>query len=59
MAHSDADRTRHARIYGVATPVRDAIRLNHDANLDARHRAEWPNLWDRIDALIAKVTHTP
>jgi hypothetical protein len=50
---------RHAELYGAVTAVRDAHRLNHDPDLVQRHRAEWPELCERIDAVIAKVTHTP
>jgi hypothetical protein len=59
MARPDADRVAHAALYGAATAIRDALRLNPDPNLEQRHRAEWPALWERIDAVVAKVTHTP
>jgi hypothetical protein len=59
VARSDADRVTHAQLYGAATAIRDAIRLNRDPDLERRHRAEWPDLWERIDAVLAKVTHTP
>jgi len=45
MARSDADRVAHAQLYGTATGLRDAIRLNHDPSLEAHHLAEWPELW--------------
>jgi hypothetical protein len=59
MARPDAERVRHAELYGAATALRDALRLNRDPDLEQRHRAEWRELWERIDALTAKVTHTP
>lgn len=34
----------------IATPGRAP---GHHARVIARHRAEWPMLWDRIDAVIA------
>jgi hypothetical protein len=59
MARPDADRVRHAELYGAATAIRDALRLNRDPDLEQRHRAEWPALWERIDAVVAKITHSP
>jgi hypothetical protein len=50
---------RHAQLYGAATGIRDALRLNPDPDLEQRHRAEWPELWECIDAVVGKVTHSP
>jgi hypothetical protein len=59
VARPDAERVRHAELYGAATAIRDALRLNAKPDLEQRHRAEWPELWACIDAVVAKVTHTP
>jgi hypothetical protein len=33
--------------------------LHTHPDLEQRHREEWPELWDRIDAVVANITHTP
>jgi hypothetical protein len=58
MARPDADRVRHAQLYGAATGIRDALRLNPDPDLEQRQRGEWPELWEPIDALIEEVTQS-
>ncbi len=37
---------------GAAGRVRSVLRLQHDADLELRHRAEWPELWEAIDELV-------
>ena len=47
----DRERLRHAKLFGAANGARGAIRNGNDPDREARCRAEWPELWDRIDAL--------
>jgi len=43
MARSDADRVAQAQLYGAATGLRDAIRLNHDPGLEPRTAPSGPS----------------
>ena len=36
---------------GAVKGLQGVVRVNGDAQLEARHRAEWPALWERIDRL--------
>jgi hypothetical protein len=51
--HTSSDRIRGAQIEGRVARLRGVIRLNGDAELEARHREEWPQLWAAIDDLTA------
>jgi hypothetical protein len=48
---SDPERLQHAKLYGSVVGVRDKVMLADPAVI-ARHRAELPDLWDRIDQLL-------
>lgn len=41
---------------GRTARLRDQLRLNHDPDLERRHREEWPELWAAIDSLTEMVT---
>lgn len=43
---------RAAQLTGRTARLRDQLRLNTDHELEARHRAEWPQLWAAIDDLV-------
>jgi hypothetical protein len=49
----DRDRVRAAQMEGRVARLRGVVRLNGDAELEARHREEWPALWAAIDDLAA------
>lgn len=51
MTALEHERLRHAKVIGTANGIRGAIRNGNDPDREARHRAEWPDLWERIDAL--------
>jgi hypothetical protein len=53
MGKSTADQLDAAMLDGAAGRVRAVLRVHADADLELRHRAEWPALWDAIDALVA------
>jgi hypothetical protein len=38
---------------GRVARLRGVIRLSDAAELEARHRAEWPQLWAAVDDLVA------
>lgn len=52
MVRPDRARVRSAALTGAATAVRDVLMLNRDRELEDRHRAEWPELWERIDGVM-------
>jgi hypothetical protein len=49
---STADQLHQAKLDGAAGRVRSVLRVNGDADLELRHRAEWPVLWEAIDELV-------
>lgn len=51
MAKPDPQRVRDAQIAGALAGLRDAVMLC-DPEVAARHRNEWPRLWERIDRLV-------
>jgi hypothetical protein len=51
MVRPDPTRVRAAQIAGEISGMRNMLRAG-DRDLEARHRAEWPELWARIDELI-------
>jgi hypothetical protein len=51
--HADPTRIRYAQLEGAAAAIRDLV--NRRAEREAAHRAEWPELWNRIDRLIEVV----
>lgn len=46
------DRRHQAELDGAAGRVRAVLRRAHDERLEARQRAEWPELWEAIDSLV-------
>lgn len=50
--HTDPERIRHAQMTGRVAAVRAQIRVNKDPEREQRARAEWPELWEKIDALV-------
>lgn len=52
-----------AQISGSLTRLRNHLREAHRigelGEVEARHRAEWPELWETIDDLIDLVEHPP
>ena len=51
VARSDPARVHAARVTGAATAVRDVIVSDAGSDRQRRHRAEWPELWELLDAL--------
>ena len=51
VARSDPARVHAARVTGAATAVRDVIVSDAGSDRQRRHRAEWPELWEHLDAL--------
>jgi len=51
VARSDPARVHAARVTGAATAVRDVIVSDASSDRQRRHRAEWPELWEHLDAL--------
>lgn len=51
MAKPDPLRVRNAQITGSLAGLRDQVMLADPVML-GRHRAEWPQLWERIDRVI-------
>jgi hypothetical protein len=49
---STADQLHQAKLDGSAGRVRSVLRVNQDADLELRQRAEWPALWEAIDELV-------
>jgi len=49
---STADQLHQAKLDGAAGRVRSILRVHRDAELELRHRAEWPALWEAIDELV-------
>jgi hypothetical protein len=50
---------RAAQITGRTVAVRDVLRRNEDAELEARHRAERAALWERIERVPTSSTGRP
>ena len=50
---STADQLHQAKLDGAAGRVRSILRVHQDADVELRHRAEWPALVEAIDELIA------
>lgn len=48
---ADQIRVRHARIDGAVTAIDDLRKLNPE--LATASREQWPELWGKIDRLIA------
>lgn len=52
-------RTRSTRapweLDSVVMRLQRQLRLDGDPDRSARHRAEWPELWGAIDAVVAKL----
>jgi hypothetical protein len=49
---STADQLHQAKLDGAAGRVRSILRVHQDADLELRHRDEWPALWEAIDELV-------
>jgi hypothetical protein len=49
---STPEQLAQAKLDGSAGRVRAILRVHHDADLELRHRAEWPEIWEAIDALV-------
>ena len=49
---STRDQLDRAKLDGAAGRVRGILRVHEDADLELRHRAEWPALWEAIDGLV-------
>jgi hypothetical protein len=49
---STADQLRQAKLDGTAGRARSILRVHAEADLELRHRAEWPVLWEAIDELV-------
>ena len=56
MAPSDAERIRHAKLFGSVRRVQGQI-WRADADLIDRHRRQLPELWEAIDAMLEHVEH--
>jgi hypothetical protein len=39
----------------IASRIRDELRFFSSSSCQARHREEWPQLWDALDDLVALV----
>jgi hypothetical protein len=55
MARAQSSNVFYAQLTGKVVAVRDRVRLNTDAELEARHRAEWPELWTAIDEMLERI----
>jgi hypothetical protein len=53
---ADPVRLAEAKAFGRAARLRDQLLLNKDAELERRHREEWPELWEAIDRLTELIT---
>jgi hypothetical protein len=51
---TDYERVQHAKLYGTASGILGEIRTA-DPALRAKHRRDWPRLWERIDDLVRLV----
>lgn len=49
---STADQVDQAKLDGAAGRIRSILRVHQDADLEVRHRAEWPALWQAVDELV-------
>jgi hypothetical protein len=56
---SDPAQLRHARMEGALTGVRDVIRLAAGDGHEDAARAQWPELWARLDQALAILEERP
>jgi hypothetical protein len=52
---TDDDRDRLAHYHQVGDGIRGELWYSGDRRIEARHRAEWPEIWTHIDRLVALV----